>query len=159
MQITVGVADLKVSNDSRAVIVTHSLGSCIGVAVYDPQAKVGGILHFMLPEASLDANKAQNNPAMFADTGIPQLFKSCYHMGAAKNRMIVKVAGGSQVLDNSGFFNIGKRNYAALRKIFLRNNVLIGAEDVGGVSPRTLYLDIGSGKVWIKITGQGEKIL
>ncbi len=159
MQITVGVADLKVSNDSKDVIVTHSLGSCIGVAVYDPHVRVGGILHFMLPESSLDGGKAQSNPAMFADTGIPLLFKTCYQLGAVKQRIVVKVAGGSQVLDNSGFFNIGKRNYAALRKIFLRNNVLISAEDVGGISPRTLYVDIATGKIWIKITGQGEKVL
>jgi chemotaxis protein CheD len=159
MQIIVGVADMKVSNDPTAIIVTHSLGSCIGVTVYDPQVKVGGILHFMLPEGSLDEQKARNNPAMFADTGIPLLFKACYQYGATKQRMVVKIAGGSQVLDNSGFFNIGKRNYAALRKIFLRNNVLIKTEDVGGTAPRTLYLEIGSGKVWEKITGQGEKIL
>lgn len=159
MQIIVNVADMKVSNNPQALIVTHSLGSCIGVAVYDPQVRVGGILHYMLPESALDGAKAQRNPMMFADTGIPMLFKECYCYGAVKHRMVVKVAGGSQVLDSGSMFNIGKRNYAALRKIFLRNNVLISSEDVGGLSPRTLYLELGTGKVWIKVTGQGEKIL
>lgn len=159
MLLTVNMADMKVSNHPEAILVTHSLGSCLGVAVYDPQVRVGGILHFMLPESSLDGHWARNNPLMFADTGIPLLFKECYRYGAEKRRMIVKVAGGSQILDNSGYFNIGKRNYAALRKIFLRNNVLISNEDVGGLSPRTLYLEIGNGTVRVKIIGQGEKIL
>ncbi|OPX19568.1 MAG: chemotaxis protein CheD [Desulfobacca sp. 4484_104] len=159
MQITVGVADMQVTNNPQAVLVTHSLGSCMGVAVYDPQVRVGGILHYMLPEASLDGNKSTEKPLMFADTGIPLLFKECYRYGAVKSRMIVKIAGGSQIMDSGCFFNIGKRNYAALRKIFLRNNVLIKNEDIGGFSPRTLYLQISTGKVWVKITGEGEKLL
>jgi chemotaxis protein CheD len=89
---------MKVTNQPNEVLVTHALGSCIGVAIYDPVAKVGGILHYMLPESSLDPVKAQENPHMFADTGLPSLFRECYRLGATKARLQVKVAGGSQVL-------------------------------------------------------------
>jgi chemotaxis protein CheD len=128
----VGVADMKVSNDPDSVLVTYSLGSCIGIAIYDATAKVGGILHFMLPESRLDQGKAHNKPFMFADTGIPRLFKGAYELGANKNRMRVIVTGGSQVLDQQGFFNIGKRNQMAVRKIFHRNNVIVDYSDIGG---------------------------
>jgi chemotaxis protein CheD len=96
---------------------------------------------------------------MFADTGIPLLFKEAYRYGATKSRMIVKVAGGSQILDDSGFFNIGKRNYMALRKILWKNNILIKAEDIGGQVSRTVRLDLASGKVWVKYSGEVEKEL
>lgn len=153
MQVVVGVADMKVSNQPNEVLVTHALGSCIGVAIYDPVAKVGGILHYMLPESSLDPAKAQDNPCMFADTGLPFLFRECYRLGATKPRLQVKVAGGSQVLGARECFQIGRRNYAALRKIFLKNNVLINSENVGGTTARTLFLEIATGNVWIKIMG------
>ncbi|MBW2147230.1 MAG: chemotaxis protein CheD [Deltaproteobacteria bacterium] len=159
MMVTVGIADFKVRKDDNCTLVTYSLGSCIGVCVYDPVVKVGGILHYMLPESQMDPSKASKNPAMFADTGIPLLFKECYRYGAQKKRMIVKVAGGSQILDESGFFNIGKRNYAALRKIFWRNNVLIDFEDVGGTVSRTLYMDISTGVVRVKMSGKGIRDL
>ncbi len=150
---------MKVSNDSSVTIVTHSLGSCIGLAVYDPVAKVGGMLHYMLPESELDLKKAKTRPLMFADTAIPLLFKACYKLGAKKGRMTVKVAGGSQVMDASGVFNIGKRNYAALRKILWRNNVLVDAEDVGGAVNRTMRLKIATGELSLKVSGQGYKVL
>jgi chemotaxis protein CheD len=154
MQVVVGVADMRVSNQQGEVLVTHALGSCIGVAIYDPAAKVGGILHYMLPDSTLDPGKAQGHPHMFADTGLPLLFRECYRLGAQKSRLRVKAAGGSQVLGNREFFQIGRRNYAALRKIFLKNNVLINNEDVGGTKARTLFLEIATGNVWIKVMGQ-----
>ena len=120
MKLIVGVSDMKVSNDPNATLITYSLGSCIGVVVYDPVAKAGGLLHYMLPESSIDADKAKKNPYMFADTGIPSLFKATYALGAKKQRMKVAVMGGSQVLDQKGFFNIGKRNHTALRKLFFK---------------------------------------
>lgn len=159
MRIIVGVADMKVSNHSESTLITYSLGSCIGVVVYDGVARVGGLLHFMLPESHIDPEKARRNPWMFADTGIPLLFKEAYKYGAEKARLVVKIAGGSQIMDDKGFFNIGKRNYAAMRKIFWRNNVLIKAEDVGGMINRTVRLEMATGKVWMKTSGEGEREL
>ena len=159
MKKIVGIADMGVSQNQQCGLITYSLGSCIGVAIYDPVAGVGGLLHYMLPESQIDPQKAQKNPFMFADTGIPLLFKEAYRLGAVKNRIIVKVAGGSQILDDSGFFNIGKRNYLALRKILWKNNVLIKAEDIGGQVSRTIRVDLNTGKVWLKYSGEGEKEL
>jgi chemotaxis protein CheD len=156
MKIIVGISDMKVSNRPGDVLITYSLGSCIGLVVWDPAAKVGGILHYMLPDCSLDRSRAEKNPCMFADTGIPKLFKEAYSLGAIKSRMIVKVVGGSQIMDESGMFNIGKRNYVALRKIFWKNNVLISKEDVGGVVNRTISLDVSTGTTILKVSGRGE---
>ena len=156
MKLIVGVSDMKVSNDPDATLITYSLGSCIGIAVYDPVVKVGGLLHYMLPESSLDAVKAQNNPFMFADSGIPPLFKEAYRLGAKKERMKVAVVGGAQILDQKGFFNIGKRNHMAVRKIFWKNQVMIDYEDVGGSVNRTIRVDIATGEFNIKVSGMGE---
>lgn len=148
--IIVGISDLKVSGQPDDTLITYALGSCIGVAVYDPVMRVGGLLHFMLPDSTLDANKARENAAMFADTGIPLLFKSCYAMGAEKRRMIVKVAGGASILDDGNYFRIGQKNITALRKIFWRNNVLIDAEDTGRSCNRTVRLEMSSGRCTVK---------
>jgi chemotaxis protein CheD len=156
MRIVVDIADMKVSKNPEATLITYALGSCIGVVVFDPLARVGGLLHLMLPESQIDPEKAKRSPWMFADTGIPLLFKEAYKLGAEKGRMIVKVAGGSQIMDNTGFFNIGKRNYAAMRKILWRNNVLIKAENVGGLVNRTMRLEMATGQVWLKTSGEGE---
>ena len=134
---------------------TYSLGSCIGVTIWDPEVRVGGMIHYMLPESTLSPEKAKARPAMFADTGIPLLFRSVYRLGAIKKRVIVKVAGGSQLLDDNGTFAIGKRNYVMLRKIFWKNGVLIDNEHVGGSISRTLRLNIETGRVTIKMR-QGE---
>ncbi len=159
MKVTVGIGDMAVSNNSEDILITHSLGSCIGVAIYDPVVKVGGLLHFMLPDSSISSEKAERNPCMFADTGIPFLFKKAYELGAEKSRMLVKIAGGSQLMDEKGVFNIGKRNHAAARKIFWKNNVLIDVEDVGGNVARTLHIHVATGKVKVKISGDGEREL
>ena len=111
----------------------------------------------MLPESSLDGRKARKNPYMFGDTGIPLLFKEAYKLGAKKNRLKVIVAGGSQIPDQKGLFNIGKRNYTLLRKMFWKNNVMIDSEDVGGSANRTLKLEIKSGQAWLKVSGVGVR--
>jgi chemotaxis protein CheD len=157
MNLIVGVSDMKVTNDSEAILITYSLGSCIGVAIYDSVARVGGLLHYMLPESSLDREKARKNPYMFADTGIPALFKAAYQLGAKKQRMKVVVIGGSQILDQKGFFNIGKRNDIAVRKMFHKNNVIIDYRDIGGTVNRTIKLAVNTGDIWIKVSGRGKK--
>jgi chemotaxis protein CheD len=148
--VIVGISDLKISDNSGDILVTYALGSCICVAIYDPKVKVGGLLHFMLPDSNLDAVKAKATPAMFADTGIPLLFKSCYACGADKKRMVVKVAGGASILDDTNYFRIGQKNITAVRKIFWRNNVMIDGEDTGKHFNRTVRLDLSSGRCIIK---------
>lgn len=157
MDIVVGVADMKVSNEPGVVLVTYSLSSCIGLAIHDPVAQVGGMLHYMLPDSSLDGRKAKKNPYMFGDTGIPALFREAYKLGAKKNRLRVIVVGGAQILDQKGLFNIGKRNYTVLRKLFWKNNVMTDFEEVGGNVNRTLKLEIKTGQAWLKVSGIGVK--
>ena len=157
MNVIVGVGDMKVSDNPDVVLITYSLGSCIGVCLYDPLVKVGGLLHYMLPESSIDNSKAKEAPFMFGDTGIPMLFKESYKLGARKNRLRVSVAGGAEILDQQGFFNIGKRNYTLLRKLLWKNNVMIDFEEVGGNVNRTLKLEVGTGATWLKTSGNGVR--
>ncbi len=155
----VGISDFKISNKAGDIIVTYALGSCIGISIYDPVAKVGGLLHYMLPDSTLDVKKAAETPAMFADTGIPLLFKSCYKLGADKRRMIVKVAGGASILDDTNFFRIGQKNIMAMRKIFWKNNVMLTSEDTGANYNRTVRLEITTGKTFVRTSGGEMKEL
>lgn len=155
-KVTIGVGDLAISDRAGAELVTYSLGSCIAVMIHDPVVKVGGMLHLMLPDANLNLTRAKRQPGVFASSGIPILFRQAYKLGAQKGRMRVVVVGGSQVMDASGHFNIGKRNYAAVRKLFWRNNVLIDKEDIGGNVNRTVGLAVSTGGIWMK-TNSGEK--
>ncbi|MFY9725524.1 MAG: chemotaxis protein CheD [Bryobacteraceae bacterium] len=148
--LTVGVGDCKVSNGVESVLATYALGSCIAVAIHDPVAAVGGLLHFMLPESSLNPDKAGQNPFMFADTGIPLLFHAAYGLGAEKRRLVVRAAGGAQVMDDNGLFNIGKRNHLALRKILWKAGVMIHGEEIGGTTSRTVRLEVATGLFWVR---------
>ncbi|WP_287125291.1 chemotaxis protein CheD [Desulfobacter sp.] len=156
MKQIVGVADMKVSNNPAEDVITYSLGSCIGLVIYDPVVRVGGILHYMLPESAIDKEKAVQKPFMFADTGIPRLFKTAYAMGAMKPRIKIFVAGGAEILDQNGFFNIGKRNYLALKKMFFKNKVMIDKQEVGGNINRTVRIEIASGEIFLKTSGSKE---
>ena len=157
-RLTVGVGDMKLSAQPGDVLVTHALGSCLGVALYDPVAVVGGLLHFMLPDSAVNPQRAQENPWIFADVAIPQFFLRVYELGAQKPRLIVKVAGGATLMDDAGYFAIGKRNHTMLRKLFWKNGVLIKAEDVGGAVSRTLHLEIGTGRTWLTIGGKDVEL-
>lgn len=149
---------MKVSSNPEDVIVTYSLGSCIGLTLYDPVARVGGMIHCMLPLSKIDPVRAKVNPEMFADTGIPLLIQTLYDMGAQKRRLVAKVAGASSLLDEKGTFKIGERNYLVLRKVLWKNEILIAAEDVGGTLARTLYLHIHNGYTLLRAQG-GEYLL
>lgn len=154
--VVVGVGDAQVTSNPEDTLVTYALGSCIAVIIHDPAANVGGLLHFMLPESNIDLSKAEKNPNMFADTGIPLLFRTAYKLGADKKRMKVGVFGGAQVMDDNSLFNIGKRNHAALRKIFWKAGVFIHKEAVGGSTARTVRLEVSTGKMWVRGPGQPE---
>ena len=154
----VSLAELKTSNNPQDVLVASSLGSCIGLAVYDPIIRVGGLLHYVLPYSKIDASKALTIPGMFADTGVPLLFREMYKLGAKKERMLVKVTGGSHILGDSRVFDMGKRNYVMLRKIFLKNKVKIAGEDVGGNENRNLVLNIKDGRCFVQVQGEDKEL-
>lgn len=154
MLITVNISDMKVSSNPEDVLVTYSLGSCVGVTLYDPLQKIGGLIHCMLPLSKVDPERAKEVPYMFVDTGLPLMLQTLINMGANKNRIVAKVAGGAVLLDDNGMFRIGERNHIVVRKLLWKNNILISSEDVGGTLARTLYLQINDGKTIIKSAGK-----
>ena len=147
-----------VSGNPDDVLITYSLGSCLGVTAYDPVTRFGGMIHCMLPLSKIDLKKAADVPYMFVDTGIPILINKLLENGAEKKRIILKAAGCSHVLDNNNHFRIGERNYAILRKILWKNNMLIKNESIGGTVSRTITLHIGTGDTFVKIKGVKEEL-
>lgn len=154
MLITVNISDMKVSSNPEDVLVTYSLGSCVGVTLYDPLQKIGGLIHCMLPLSKVDPERAKEVPYMFVDTGLPLMLQTLINMGANKSRIVAKVAGGAVLLDDNGMFRIGERNHIVVRKLLWKNNILISSEDVGGTIARTVYLQINDGKTIIKSAGK-----
>jgi chemotaxis protein CheD len=122
--------------------------------VHDPVARVGGMLHAMLPLSSINPEKAKSNPFMFVDTGVPELFLRLYEMGGQKGRMLVKAAGCANPMGKDQMFKIGERNYVVLKKLLWKNGVLLKAEDIGGSLSRTLHFNVTSGDVIISSNGQ-----
>jgi chemotaxis protein CheD len=150
---------MRIAATAGDILITYALGSCLGIAIYDPISNVGGLLHVMLPLSTIDLAKAADNPFMFVDTGVPRLFLDCYKAGARKERLMVKAAGGACANGNGDgdYFQIGKRNFVMLRKLLWKNGILLESHDVGGSASRTMSLEIGSGSVLIK--SQGSEIL
>lgn len=157
-RIVVDISDAKVSKDSEEILTTYSLGSCIGVALYDPQAKVGGMLHYQLPVSDVDKPKAEKMPFMFADTGMALLLNKLVSMGAGKKRMNVKIAGGATMATGPKGFDIGKRNYLSIRKVLWQNGLFIDGEDIGGSSPRNMYMNMADGTVTVRSVGLEKKL-
>jgi chemotaxis protein CheD len=143
---------------SSDMIVTHALGSCLGLVVYDPVQKIGGLLHAMLPLSKINPAKAEANPYMFVDTGVPALFKALYEIGGQKSRMIIKAAGCGNPLGKNEMFKIGERNYTVLKKLLWKNNILLNTEDVGGTASRTIHFEIDTGQTVISSNGQKRNL-
>jgi len=140
-------------------IITYSLGSCLGVTVYDPQKCIGGMVHCQLPSCSTeDKTKAKQNPAMFVDTGVSLLFQKFFEAGGNKSRMVVKAAGCAAILDANGFFRIGERNVTLFRKLLWKNGILLNGSEVGGDVSRTLVLDMATGRTLIRSKGEEREI-
>ena len=153
----VNFSEMKTSCNATETLVAFSIGSGIGISIYDPVSVVGGILNFILPEsANLNPAKSEKYPFMFADTGIPAFLKALIDFGAHSARMKIVIAGGAQVLDQTGAFNIGDQNYRAVKSIMGANRLSIHYKDIGGIHPRTLRLEMSSGKSYINLLDQGE---
>lgn len=153
-QLIVGMGDMLTSNDSQALLVTYSLGSCVGVSIYDPVAKVGGLLHAMLPDSTINLERASSRPNMFVDTGLPAMFHAVYALGGLKHRLVVKLAGGAEFLDEKKIFRIGQRNIEATLTMLERNGVKITASETGGRESRTVRLDLSNGNFTLDLPGK-----
>jgi len=152
-----GIGEMVVSNDMSQILITYSLGSCIGVSLFDPQAGVGGLIHCMLPSSKIEADKAVKRPCMFVDTGVIALLQAVMDLGAIGSRMTIKVAGAGSPMDQVGRFKIGERNMTTFRKVLWKNGLMLAAEDVGGTEPRTMSLYMGLGRTTIRKNGsEGE---
>lgn len=149
-RVVVGVGDLSVSNNTSITLSTYALGSCVAVAAYDAACHVGGLLHLMLPESSISPDKAISQPAMFADTGLPLLFRSLIGLRAERSRLQILIAGGSSVLSASDNFKIGERNIKATTDFLARNGFVPRHSALGGTTNRTLHLEISTGNVSMK---------
>lgn len=155
--IKVGMADLNTAY-SPGVLTTLGLGSCVGICLYDNSTKIAGMAHIMLPSSAQIKNNS--NVAKFADTGIVKLLEDMIHIGAKKNKITSKIAGGAQMFnfnDSSDIMRIGVRNVAATKDILKALNIPIVAEDTGGNYGRTIELYSDSGILLIKTIGYGTK--
>jgi chemotaxis protein CheD len=153
VKIVVGVADMRYSDQGSDLIITYSLGSCIGLTLFDLEKGIGGLVHCMLPLSKANIEKATINPYMFIDSGISAFLQILFDMGAQRKSLIAKVAGGAQIMDDKGLFNIGERNNTVVKKMLWKNNILISGEEVGGDIPRTLSLELATGKTFLKASG------
>lgn len=159
IEIQVGIADYKIAKNPNRLI-TLGLGSCVGVTLYDPIVKVGGLLHVMLPDST--SFKDVQKPAKFADLGIPLLVKELSAIGGVFGRLKAKLVGGAQMFsgfDNSLSLNIGQRNTEKSREVLRKMGIPIIAEDVGGNKGRTMILDTSTGSVSIRTIGTKMQVI
>jgi chemotaxis protein CheD len=157
MMTAVNFCELKISQNPAESLVAFSIGSGIVVSIYDPAIKAGGMLSFVLPESqAMLPQKAERHPYMFADTGLPVLLEALMDAGSKTENTKVVIVGGAQIMDQKAEFNIGLKNCQAACAFFENNDLRIDYQDTGGISRRTLSLDIGSGFNTIQTLGQGE---
>lgn len=152
------MADCRVATDPQSALITYALGSCVALTMYDPVARIGGMLHYMLPDSSLDPAHSNENPFKFADTGIPRLLEDVCALGASKHRLVICAAGAAQIVDDHGVFEIGRRNYLAARRVLWRYGVLLTSEAVGGTDFRTVTLEIGTGRLLVQEAGRRREL-
>ena len=157
--IKVGMADLNIAKSPDS-LTTLGLGSCIGLTLYDPVAKIGGLVHYMLP----DSTKLKNNSniAKFGDTGIRELYKKMIEKGASPTRMVAKIAGGAKMFEVSGLSsvgNVGERNAEEAKIILKELKVRLVAEDTGFNYGRTVVLNCENGEYLIKSVGKPQKVI
>lgn len=157
--VKVGMADLKVAKAPDSLI-TLGLGSCIGLTLYDPVLKVGGMVHYMLP----DSTKLKNNQniAKFGDTGIRELYRLMIEQGASPRRMVAKIAGGAKMFEVSGLTemgHVGERNAQEARIMLKELKIPLIAEDTGLNYGRTVELNCENGDFHIKAVGKLSKII
>lgn len=157
--ILVGMADLN-SSKAPGALTTLGLGSCVGISLYDPISKVIGMAHCMLP----DSTQIQNNTniAKFVDTATVKLVDDMVKKGAARRRIVAKLAGGAQMFafgSTNETMRIGDRNVDASRKVLRNLGINIIAQDIGENYGRTIEIHSDDGRLVIKTIGRGLKTI
>lgn len=157
MEIKVGMADLNVC-ESPDSIITLGLGSCVGAVIYDPGTKKCGMVHVMLPDSKAITNN--QNVAKFADTGVEECLHRVLAMGAKRERLIAKIAGGAQMFSmntNNPMLRVGDRNVEAVKKKLAELRIPIVAEDTGENYGRTVVFYPETGEYLIRAIGKEPK--
>lgn len=155
--IKVGMADLNVVK-APDILTTLGLGSCVGIALYDPSVKVGGLAHIMLPDSKQIKNNS--NVAKFADTAIVKLIEDMARIGAKSNRLVAKIAGGAHMFEFKNMddmMRIGTRNISAVTQILQEMTIPIVANDTGSNYGRTIELHTTTGLLLVRTIGHGTK--
>ncbi len=156
MNINVGIGDLAI-NKAPVILETRGLGSCVGVTLYDRQNKIGALAHIMLPcfSNTMKENVAENMKFRYADYALPYMLNKMIFMGSNKMGIVAKIIGGASMFKRkSSTLNIGEKNVEEVRKFLKSNFVKIQAEEVGGDMGRTIFFDLNSGVVTMKIYGK-----
>ncbi|MBX3415919.1 MAG: chemotaxis protein CheD, partial [Pirellulales bacterium] len=146
----VGMGMISVANHPHELY--SVLGSCIGVAIVDPRAKLGVLAHVVLPES----NGRRGSPGRFADTAIPHMLELLKERGAARRGLVVKMAGGAQMFACSSQLQIGDANAAAVRRVLRSAGLAIHAEDIGGTEGRKITVDCATAQLTICRVGRPE---
>ena len=154
-RLIVGISDMKISCKPGEQLVTHSLGSCLGLSAYDPKAMVGGLIHCLLPRA---CRPEVPNPYMYVNVGVPAMIRQLVALGATKGHLIFKAAGCGRMIRIQNQFDTGAQNLAMLEALFAKNNVVLTAKDVGGSIPRTVALQMDTGTLVIRSQGKEWQI-
>lgn len=158
--IPVGLGDLEIVRSGGSTLVAYGLGSCIGVTAFDPVLGAGGMTHVVLPDSSL--GRGDDKPGKYADLAVPRLIRGLIELGGKKSRLILKIAGGAQMLGMAGLsgkLDIGGRNAEAVRQAVEREGLALAAEETGGNFGRTMHLYLPAGRVTVVSVGRGEKDL
>lgn len=143
----VGIGEFIVSKDQQDVIKTYALGSCVAVIMYDKMNKVAGMIHIALPDSTVNPKKAQTRPGFFADTGLPLFLDEMKKKGAVRNSTWIKLAGGSNIMDEGNTFDIGRRNAIAIKRYLWKKGLGVIKEDIGGNISRTVSIAVSTGEV------------
>ena len=155
----VGMADYKVGT-APSTLISYGLGSCIGLSLYDPTAKVGGLLHYMLPDSK--QARPSDTPAKFIDTGFPLMLADVLRLGASKSRLVAKIAGGAQMFafsNTTSVMRVGERNAQAAKALLAQHGIRLIAEDTGLNYGRTVSIDLNDGTYTVKTVSKGDKTI
>jgi chemotaxis protein CheD len=157
--IKVGMAEMQTAlNPDR--LITIGLGSCVGVCLWDPISKIGGMVHVMLPDSTQSRNL--QNKAKYADSGIIDLIERMIKIGSRRTRLIAKIAGGAQMFSFSQkneLLRIGDRNIKAVKKVLSAEDIKIVAEDTGGTYGRTIVFSTMDAQLLIRAVNKNTIII
>ena len=147
MRYDIGIGHIKATSKPGDEIKTYALGSCIAVMLYDKKAKIAGMIHIALPDSAVNSEKAQSLPGYFVNTGLPLLLTEFKKLGGNRKTTVIKIAGGSSIMDENKTFDIGKRNAIAVKRFLWKQGLGVMKEDIGGNISRTVSINTDTGRV------------